>query len=354
MDAIAAYQHGFDNVVASMGTALTEHQVAEIRRLTNRVTMALDPDAAGRQATLRSLESSWRVFQTQVAGRVQGTTLFQRQDMPDLRIAVLPSGLDPDALIRQSTEEWSRIIEGAVPLLEYLFDALSAQVDSSTPQGKARLVELLFPMIAAVSEPTVQDHYFQLLADQLGVTEETLRATVGRPSAAGPRRARVTNRTVTASPFARMDHDPLEEYCLTLLFKYPELQGSEEELRPEYFQRLENREVFSQWCKVSGEGDNQDSLLALRQGIEEHLQDHLGGLLNKEIPPLDSRQRTPAFLDGVRRLEERYLRELKTEEEIRFGDAEADIPEETYQAALQVNQRIKTNQAKRGIKVGDL
>jgi DNA primase len=42
MDAIAAYQHGFDNVVASMGTALTEHQVAEIRRLTNRVTMALD------------------------------------------------------------------------------------------------------------------------------------------------------------------------------------------------------------------------------------------------------------------------------------------------------------------------
>ena len=355
MDAIAAYQHGFDNVVASMGTALTEHQVAEIRRLTNRVTMALDPDAAGRQATLRSLESSWRVFQTQVAGRAQGTTLFQRQDMPDLRIAVLPSGLDPDALIRQSTEEWSRTIEGAVPLLEYLFDALSAQVDSSTPQGKARLVEFLFPMIAAVSEPTVQDHYFQLLADQLGVTQETLRATVGRPSAAGPRRAaRAANRTVTASPFARMDHDPLEEYCLTLLFKYPELQGSEEELRPEYFQRLENREVFNQWCKVAVEGDNEDSLLALRQRIEEHLQDHLGALLNKEIPPLDSRQRTPAFLDGVRRLEERYLRELKTEEEIRFGDAEADIPEETYQAALQVNQRIKTNQAKRGIKVGDL
>ena len=90
MDAVAAHQEGFNNVVASMGTALTENQVAEIRRLTKDVTMALDADVAGQQATLRSLESSWRVLQTQVAGRSQGTTLFQRPEMLNLKIAVMP------------------------------------------------------------------------------------------------------------------------------------------------------------------------------------------------------------------------------------------------------------------------
>ena len=59
MDAISAHQHGYQNVVASMGTALTDHQVAEVLRITRQVTMALDADAAGQQATLRSLESSW-------------------------------------------------------------------------------------------------------------------------------------------------------------------------------------------------------------------------------------------------------------------------------------------------------
>ena len=73
MDAIAAHEKGFTNVVASMGTAITEHQVAEIRRITGDVTMALDADAAGQQATLRSLDSLLEGLS--IAGRRPGQGL---------------------------------------------------------------------------------------------------------------------------------------------------------------------------------------------------------------------------------------------------------------------------------------
>ena len=352
MDVIAAHQHEFTNVVASMGTALTEHQVAAIVRITNDVTIALDPDAAGQQATFRSLESSWRVFQTRVAGRARGTTLYQRQTMPELKIAVLPEGQDPDKFIRRSPEEWGRLIEDAVPYIEYLIPALATQVDPSTPQGKARMVEMAFPLIAAVPEAAQQDHYFQSLADHLGVTLETLRATIGRPSTAPRARNRATqSRGATPSPFATLDNDPLEDYCLALLLQNEELEDSAGDLRSEYFRRLENREIFNQltrhWTLQREDGQSGLSLTALETEIDVELAEHLAMLANKVLPPLEERHRRGAIQDTVRRLEERYLRELKTEEEIRFAETPPDLQEESHPTILQVNQRLRSAQSKR-------
>ena len=77
MDAIAAHQHGFSNVVASMGTALTERQVRLMKRFTRDVVLALDADTAGQEATLRAVEYQ------QLLGR-------------DIRVVILPEGRDPD------------------------------------------------------------------------------------------------------------------------------------------------------------------------------------------------------------------------------------------------------------------
>ena len=354
MDVIAAHQHGFNNVVASMGTALTQEQVAEIRRITADVTMALDPDAAGRQATLRNLESSWRVFQSSVAGRSQGTTLYQRRPMLELKIAILPDGQDPDDVIRRSPGEWAQLIDGAAPYMEYLFGALSAQVDSSTPQGKTRMVELMFPLIAAVPEPAQQDHYFQALAEHLGVTQDTLLATIGRPSVA--RRGRGTGtqaRGATPSPFAKLERDPVEDYCLALLLQYRELGVAVEELRPEYFHRLENREIFNQWDRQRQGDQEATEVASLRECIDEELAEHLETLVQKSLPPTDTGRRMQAIQDAVRRLEERHLRELKTEEGIRFSETPPDLASTSNQDVLEVNRRLKSNQSKRSLLLSD-
>lgn len=350
MDVIAAHQQGFKNVVASMGTALTENQVAAIRRLTSKVTMALDADAAGQQATLRSLESSWQVFQAPVAGRARGITMYQHQPTLELKIAVLPPGQDPDDVIRESPDRWLELVENAAPLMDYLFSALSAQGDVNTPQGKARLVELMFPLIAAVPEPTQQDQYFQSLADHLGVTQDTLRATIGRPTAVRRSRgAAPASRGATPTPFAKLDRDPLEEYCLALVLQNNELQELADSLRPEYLQRLENKEILSQLTRAgddgpSGQGPVVDAILTR---IDQELVGHLDSLLQKTLPPMQSKSRRGAFLDAVWRLEQRYLRELKAEEEIRFREAPLEWEDETSHSILEVNEKLRENQVKR-------
>ena len=290
MDAIMAHQHGFTNVVASMGTALTGDQVAEIRRLTGQVVMALDPDAAGQQATLRSLATSWEVFQKLAADRdnkVRGKEpiIFQRQENLTLRVAVLPEGLDPDEVIRRSPEEWSKLIEGAVPLFEYLLPALSSEVDLSTPQGKARLVETMFPFVAAVPEPIQQDHYFQALAAHVGVGGETLRASVarfatqsGRGRQGNPRRnpgPPPPEASAASSAFARLDRDPVEEYCLALVLQHPELLKNGGQIQPEYFRRMENREIFNQLTMLAPAQLNESVTSLLRQAAGQELTEHL-------------------------------------------------------------------------------
>ncbi|MED5568363.1 MAG: DNA primase, partial [Chloroflexota bacterium] len=345
MDAVAAHQEGFNNVVASMGTALTENQVAEIRRLTKDVTMALDADVAGQQATLRSLESSWRVLQTQVAGRSQGTTLFQRPEMLNLKIAVMPEGMDPDDLIHRSPDEWTQLIQEGRSYIEYLLKVLPVQLDASTPQGKAQIVSVVLPSIQAVPEPFQQDHYFQMLADQLGVTRETLQATIDRPGAARQtQRAQPRTRPASGLTFTSPDGDPLEEYCLTLLLHEPDLEESAEGLQPEYFRQMENREIFNQWVRVCQGRQGESSAASLSGLVEEELTSRLDALLNKEMPPLDPLSRQAAFRDVVIRLESRYLVELKAEEEIRFSESSTDIMEDSHLDVLEINQRIKMNQ----------
>ena len=355
MDAIAAHQHGFNNVVACMGTALTEHQVAEIRRLSHRVTMALDPDPAGQQATLRSLESSWLASQTHVAGRALGTTLFQGQDSAEIGVALLPNGEDPDKLIRRSPREWTELVEGAIPLFNYLLVAKSAQVDLTTPQGKAELAADMSRIVWDTPDPIKQDHYSQLLASHLGVTRETLQASVGRPIAA--RRSRSvasSSRSATPSAFAKLDRDPVEDYCLAVLLRFEELGEVAEALRPEYFRRMENREIFARWQLARQQGVEGPLAEWLKETIDDELSEHLESLLARFLPPLDSPRRPAAFQDTVGRLEERHLKELKTEEGMRFSEGPADLLEQEYPEVLELNRRIKEKQGMRTMLEEDL
>ena len=345
MDAIAAHQAGFRNVVASMGTALTEPQVDAIRRTTNRVTMALDQDAAGQQATLRSLESSWRIYQSRVAGQSQGTTLLQRPDNPEIRVAAMPPGQDPDEVIRRSPTEWSRLVEEARPLLDFLISATTASIDPSTTQGKAAIAEAIFPLIAAVQDAPQQDYYFQKLAGELNVTPETLRASVGRPTAArrprSPQNRQQPERppgeqTAATSPFAMLEHDPVEEYCLALLMRHPDLSEYAEPLTPEHFLRHENREIFGSYL-ISGDGAGEDIFDNAPPGVREQWE----ALRQKPLPPMDFVKRRQAMGDVVTQLEKRSLLRLKEEEQIRFSESPPDLDAEDLQDAVAVNQRIK-------------
>ena len=355
MDAIAAHQSGFQNVVASMGTALTEPQVNTIRRLTDRVTMALDQDTAGQQATLRSLESSWRIYQSRVAGRSGNTAMLQQHQNPEIKIAAMPAGQDPDDVIRRSPGEWKELVSNARPLLEFVITAMAASVDPSSPRGKAAIAEQVSRLIFAVQDAPQQDLYFQMLAERLEVPLDTLRASVIRPAGPQPRRRAAPGEgpqggaeQATSSPFARLDNDPVEEYCLALLLRYPDLWEYAENVTEELFQRPENREIFSSYLAAAphsapeGELDG-EYVDSAPDGIREQLE----ALMRKTLHPLDMLKRRRAFGDVVARLEERSIRQQKRDEQDRFADSTDGLSDEDHQAAAALNERLKRNERMR-------
>ena len=355
MDAIAAHQAGFQNVVASMGTALTEPQVNTIRRLTDRVTMALDQDAAGQQATLRSLESSWRIYQSRIAGRSGNAAMLQQQRNPEIRIAAMPAGQDPDEVIRRSSAEWKELVANARPLLEFVISAMADSLDGSSPRGKAAIAEQVSRLIFAVQDAPQQDLYFQMLAEKLQVPLDTLKASVIRPAGPQPRRRNAPGemsqagpQQATASPFARLDHDPMEEYCLALLLRYPDLGENAEPLTEDLFQRPENREIFSSYLSAASRtGEAGTSGEDYTQEAPDGVREQLESLRQKTILPMDLLKRRQAFGDVVARLEERSIRQQKRDEQDRFADIEDGLSDEDHRAAADLNERLKRNERMR-------
>ena len=131
------------------------------------------------------------------------------------------------------------------------------------------------------------------------------------------------------------------------MLKHPDLEEPAERLKPEYFRRLENREIFSQWLRVCHGHEAQSGPEALADLVGEELAGPLDRILQKQTPPPDYQKRMAAFEDVVRKLEILYLKDLKLEEELRFKDSPPDLSDAAYMDVLNVNERIKENQVSR-------
>ena len=348
MDAISAHQAGFKNVVAQMGTALTGFQVDEIRRLTGKMTMALDQDAAGQAATLRSLDVVLENFRTKTTNSSGPDGATKTVDA-DPRIIVMPPGQDPDEVIHRSPSDWSKLVESAIPATTFRINAITSQGETESPEGKARCVAEAAPFIHLLGGGIQQANAVELLAGNLNVPIDTVKAALSRPSVA--RRARRPDQPrpagTTASPFAKLDHDPMEEHCLQLLLGYPELRELADGLRSEFFQRHENREIFTRWLDAGPGLDKDETLASVRRDGDDEVSGQLTSLLEKPLLPLDVNGRTASFMEVASRLEERNLKNLKSEEVKRFADSPPDIDSGEHDEILQLNQQIRKNEGLR-------
>ena len=302
MDAITAHQHGYDNVVASMGTALTERQVALVRRLTSNVTMALDGDPAGRNATLRSLESSWGVFQRRNAQQTTGSML-QQPDAMELRVAELPSGQDPDDYIKQEPDKWPTFVEQAQELFDYLLTTLSARADMDSPDGRSWVAHIMLRFVAQIPDPVRSDLYLDRLSARLGLNNETLRTALRdarRQSAAEQRSESVSATANEATPPPMRDHDAREEDLLTFLLQHgPEsLDDAQSILSPEWFTRSENREIYRNVIAGTGFDEMQ---------VAPELEAHLDALRSRELRLSTQVKREKAWRQMSLALEKEHL-----------------------------------------------
>jgi len=291
MDVLTAHQQGWRNVVGSMGTSLTEKQVGSLRKLTNNITLALDADLAGEEATLR------------------GKAILAYSNA-EANVILLPSGKDPDEVIGEDSVLWQKLIEQAMPILDFAFQSVISKVDISKAKDKSLAVQKLLPSIREIRDPVQQSHYVKRLARELRIEESAIRAALREAKAVLKRPQ--PNKTTEQSRLARQFvSSPVEEYCLALLLQYPELRALAQELSPEHFETTENREVFVKWQHSSDIGE-------LESKLDISLLEHLDYLVNKKFPPAIRENEQIRRLDlasCVLRLQEKLSRKLEIEKE---------------------------------------
>lgn len=148
MDVIALAQHGFTNVVATLGTATSGFHIQLLAKYSQRLIFCFDGDLAGRQAAWRGLESSLPYLNAGL----------------DVSFMFLPEEHDPDSLVRaRGQEHFDDLLKQAIPLHRFLLNSLIKEVNLSTPAGKTQLLNHVKPLLHKIAEGS----YKQLLMDEL-------------------------------------------------------------------------------------------------------------------------------------------------------------------------------------------
>ncbi len=177
MDVMQGWQAGFRNIVAQMGTALTGDQLRLLKRYTKRFILALDPDAAGVNATMRSLQVARDNLDREYDHHFDARGLVQHEGrlQADINIATLPEGFDPDNLIRTNPQQWPEMLTKAKPVTAYVIEVATRDLDLNDAKAKSAVAQQVLPLIKDIADPVEREHYRQQLARALRVDERTLR-----------------------------------------------------------------------------------------------------------------------------------------------------------------------------------
>ncbi len=225
MDVMIPYQEGYANIVAPMGTALTEAHLKQLQRLTRTFILALDPDAAGVAATLRGLETARETLDRQFEPVFdpRGLIGYEGRLNADIRVLALPAGQDPDELILANPKQWQDLLTQTQPIVRFYFEQLLQQENPNEPKGKARIVDAMLPLLRDISNSVERDAYVQEIALRLGVDARMLLDRMrARERVEAVQRQTLVTATGAAAHRAYLPAD-LESHALNILFHFPEI-----------------------------------------------------------------------------------------------------------------------------------
>lgn len=224
MDVIALHQAGFRNAVSPMGTALSENQLRLLKRFSRNMILALDPDTAGSQATLRGLTVARDTLDREIDPVFDARGLLRNEGRldADIRVVTLPGEKDPDEVVAEDPEEWERLLERAKTIVDYVLDVLTEGHDLEDPKVKSSIAAQVMPLIEDVVDSVERETYRQHLARRLRVDERAL--LNWRPTGRAGRKARLGDPQALVDSLAdREQGAPIERFCLGLLIQNPEL-----------------------------------------------------------------------------------------------------------------------------------
>ena len=197
-DLLSMYQHGIKNVVATLGTALTPHQIKLLKRYTKNLIIIFDSDEAGEKAAMRSLP------------------LFLDEGISP-QMVLLPAGFDPDTFTQKDNGEAMRNkLREPLSLLDVFFGQVFTANDAYSIKGKLKIIEEVVPMVSRIRDRTERELYIQRVSQRLGVKEEIIFQKMKREDRS--ERSESTGKALELSEARKV-----EKMMVRLMMYYPQL-----------------------------------------------------------------------------------------------------------------------------------
>jgi DNA primase len=238
LDVIASHQAGVRQVAATAGTALTEPHLKALSRFTGDIRLSFDADKAGIAATERAIP---------IASRVKVS----------LSIIDIPSGKDPDDLIRQDPKLWHKAIEEKQYALDWLMARYEKLLDINSAQGKRQFSDVLLPVVRALTDEVEKDHYINAIAAKIDVSREALEQKLNKTTGPDqPRRRQVKARPPVPDRTA-MENQKLQDNFLALMLMRPTLREFLDLVTPEMLHTETGRQLL-EFLKTHPDFDGKD------------------------------------------------------------------------------------------------
>ena len=261
MDCISLHQRGITNVVASLGTALTEAQGRLLRNNSNQVIIGYDADGAGQAATLRGLE------------------ILQNLGC-DLRILQLDEPVkDPDEyILKYGPERLQRCVENAISLVEYKVKLLKGQLNLNHPNDKIKFLTEIAKELAKINSDLEKEVYVDKIAFDYKISKEAIYAEINKLTQGKNRSEKMlTNRTVpekkaqTEKPKQYDDSATKKENMIIyLLINYPEqsYEKLKEKISYEKIKNERNKQIIKKLYEELEKGNSITNALDLFEDEE--------------------------------------------------------------------------------------
>lgn len=198
-DVITCFKEGIKNVVAIKGTALTENQVTLLSRFTPKITLCLDMDEAGFEATKRSLP------------------IIEKKSLTTT-IVVMQNGKDPDEAIKKDPGAFKKALKEDIGVYDFLIAKFLSIYDRKTSGGKGKIVEEMKPLLGAIGNEVVKEHYVKKLSKEIDTSLESVTKEIDKY-----REVQKAEKILVGVQDKRKRREVLEEYLIALIIQSQDL-----------------------------------------------------------------------------------------------------------------------------------
>lgn len=319
LDVIASHQAGVKNVVAAAGTALTEFHLKDLNRFAGDVRFGFDSDQAGINATERALP------------------LAQKTGV-NVSIITIPDGKDPDDLVRKDPQLWIQAIEQHQYAVDWLIERYKKILDLESGKGKREFTDIVLRIVRQLDDAVEQDHYIALLAREVGVSTDAMRAKLRQQNKTPSPRLKPAKPAQPESKEA-IDRRKTEQHLLALLLMHPPLRAHVTLISADMFVQPEARQLF-EFLQANPEFTGENSTVKALQSIAAYVK--------IIVLQYDELYRTPGFTElqyEAARMQERlvahYVKHQKQLIKARLDAADDDESRRLLTADKELNNLLR-------------